>query len=355
MTHSSPLPHETPDRALRRLALEAGFSHVSITDVRPPERLEEYQRWLKEGRHGTMEWLRRQSEKRADPGLILSGARSFILVAMPYGHPRYDSVDQTGKARGRVARYAYGEDYHDIMLEKLGRLEEWIRANTGCEALAYVDTGPINERELAARSGLGWQGKSTLLISPKLGNYFFIGEIITTLALPGDQPLKDHCGSCTRCITACPTGAITAPYQMDARRCLSYLTIENKGSIPEEYREAMGDRIYGCDECLDACPWNRFAQESRESRFAPTPWTQRPDLVKLLELTEEEFKKVFIRSPIRRIKRRGLLRNVCVALGNVGDREGLPALHRAAQDPEPLIREHALWAMGRIERRHPVV
>jgi epoxyqueuosine reductase len=209
----------------------------------------------------------------------------------------------------------------------------------------------VLEKPLAQRAGLGWQGKSTMLIHPKLGPWLLLGEIITTLDLTPDAPERDHCGSCSRCLTACPTGAITAPYQLDARRCIAYLTIELKGSIPEDLRPLIGDRVYGCDECLDVCPWNRFAQTTREARFLKPPETDGDALRELLEISGPEFKRRYARSPILRVKRRGLLRNVCVVLGNIGTEEDLAALHRAEQHEEPLVREHAAWAVGRIQER----
>jgi epoxyqueuosine reductase len=222
----------------------------------------------------------------------------------------------------------------------------------GAAAKLYVDTGPVLEKPLAERAGVGWQGKSTMLINPKLGPWLLLGEIITTLELEPDPPQRDHCGSCSRCITACPTGAITAPYQLDARRCIAYLTIELKGSIPEEMRPLIGDRVYGCDECLEVCPWNRFAKTTREARFLARPGDgDRDQLHALLEITQLEFKRRFARSPILRVKRRGLLRNVCVVLGNIGTANDLPALRRAAEHEEPLVREHAAWAIRQIEAR----
>ena len=239
-----------------------------------------------------------------------------------------------------------------VLLEKLRALSDEITAH-GAQAKIYVDTGPVLEKPLAQRAGIGWQGKSTMLIHTKLGPWLFLGEIITTLELEPDAPQRDHCGSCSRCITACPTGAITAPYQLDARRCIAYLTIELKGSIPEELRPLIGDRVYGCDECLDVCPWNRFAQTTREARFL-TPSVEddgRDPLHALLEISPAEFKRRFARSPILRVKRRGLLRNVCVVLGNIGTVDDLPTLRRAEQHEEPLVREHASWAVREIEKR----
>jgi epoxyqueuosine reductase len=255
----------------------------------------------------------------------------------------------TPAAAGKIARYAWGDDYHEVMLPRLERLDEFLRERGGRQK-CYVDTGPILERDHAAQAGIGWHGKSTMLIDPKLGTWFFLAEILTTLELAPDEPQASRCGSCTRCITACPTGAITEAHRLDARRCISYLTIELKGSIPLELRPLIGDRIYGCDDCLDACPWNRFASVAREAVFAARPATQMP-LRDYLALDDTQFRALFRRSPIKRIKRRGFLRNVCVALGNVGNGGDLPALRRAAFDPEPLIAEHATWAINRILER----
>jgi epoxyqueuosine reductase len=251
--------------------------------------------------------------------------------------------------RGKFARYAWGDDYHELIERRLKELDGWLAEHGGTQK-CYVDTGPVLERDQGALAGVGWHGKSTMLISRELGTWFFLAEILTTLDLPADEPARDRCGSCTRCITACPTGAIDMPHHLDARRCISYLTIELKGAIPEELRPLIGDRIYGCDDCLDACPWNRFAQASRETAFAAREGT-RMTLVELLGLSEEEFRRVFRKSPVKRIKRRGLLRNVCVALGNVGGPADVPALERASRDQEPLVREHAEWALRRIAER----
>jgi epoxyqueuosine reductase len=274
----------------------------------------------------------------------LPGAKSIVVVGLNYWQPQL-------KGRGRIARYALGEDYHYVMIEKLEALVAEMTAS-GAGAKVYVDTGPVLEKPLAARAGIGWQGKSTMLIHPKMGPWLLLGEIITTLELEPDEPESDHCGTCTQCITACPTGAITAPYQLDARRCIAYLTIELKGSIPEELRPLIGDRVYGCDECLDVCPWNRFAQTTREARFLVAEEnSERDSLHALLEISAAEFKRRFAKSPILRVKRRGLLRNVCVVLGNIGTADDLPALEKAALHEEPLVREHAVWAIAQIQKR----
>jgi epoxyqueuosine reductase len=329
-------------------AMTLGFDSCRIARAAPPAHAEEFRGWLRDGGAGEMEWMERGAEKRCDPQQILPGVRSIIIVALNYWQGKKPVSRVTG-ARGRIARYAWGDDYHDVMLAKLEELSAFLTEVGGTQK-CYVDTGPLLERDYAAESGLGWHGKSTMLIDPKLGTWFFLGEILTTLDLPTDQPQQPRCGSCQRCITACPTGAITEPHRLEARRCISYLTIELKGSIPLELRPLIGDRIYGCDDCLEACPWNRFAATSREATFAAAPAIGM-QLRDYLTLDDAAFRDLFRRSPIKRIKRRGFLRNVCVALGNVGDESDCPALERAAIDAEPLIAEHAAWAIRQIRGR----
>lgn len=302
-----------------------------------------------------MGYLERQEPKRGDLGQVLPGARSVICVALNYssesGRPAVEAGD--GALIGTVARYARFDDYHETMWRRLEALLAFVQTLApSCVGKVYCDTGPVTERDLAMRAGLGWIGKHTNLISRKLGNWFFLGEILVDLPLPPDTPETPHCGSCARCIPACPTGAITAPYTLDARRCISYLTIELKGSIPEELRPLIGSRIYGCDDCLAVCPWNKFAQAASDAAVLPREDLRTPDLLALLALDDDAFRERFRNSPVRRTKRRGLLRNVCVALGNSGDERAIPALRRAAEcDPEPLVREHALWALDRIAKR----
>jgi epoxyqueuosine reductase len=249
-----------------------------------------------------------------------------------------------------VARYARFADYHDVIGGPLKALSAYVDhvGGPGTRSLWYVDTGPVLERDLAQRAGLGFVGKHTNLISRQLGNWFFLSEILTTALLEPDPAEHNRCGTCTRCLAACPTNAITEPFNVDARRCISYLTIELKGSIPLEFRPLIGNRIYGCDDCLAACPWNRFAREGALMQTHSRPDLQIPDLLELLSLDDAGFKEKFAGTPILRTKRRGLLRNVCVALGNIGDQECIPALTRALSDPEPLIAEHAAWALERI-------
>ncbi len=296
-----------------------------------------------------MAWMARNADRRTDPQQVLPGARSVVMVAKSYAG---DTPPQGATAPPyQIARYAWGEDYHEVLLPRVRELEQ-VLEQLGGRQRGYVDTGPVLERDFAALAGLGWQGKSTMLISQDLGAFFFLGSILTTLELPADEPAKDRCGRCVRCITVCPTQAITAARELDARRCVSYLTIELKGSIPEELRPLMGDRIYGCDDCAAVCPWNRFAQSASEALFAAKEFVDQWTLRDFLALDEEGFRRLFRGSPIKRIKRRGFLRNVCVALGNTGTAEDIPALERAAQDPEPLIAEHAHWALKRIAARH---
>jgi len=342
-------------------AREIGFDSCRIAACKAPPHAMEFREWLGESAHGEMNYMQRGEEKRCDPQKVLAGAKSIVVFALNYFQgnesgigfqPMDDWQDAhaTPAATGRIARYAWGNDYHEVIAEKLDKIDNFLR-EFGGEQKCYVDTGPVLERDYAAQAGIGWHGKSTMLIDQRLGTWFFLAEILTTLELPADEPVPNHCGTCERCITACPTGAITAPHRVDARRCISYLTIELKGVIPLDLRPLIGDRIFGCDDCLDACPWNRFAQESREAAFSARRSTTEMSLREYLELSDAEFRALFRNSPIKRIKRRGFLRNVCVALGNAGDISDIPALERAARDPEPLIAEHARWAIDQIRYR----
>lgn len=305
--------------------------------------------WLAGGLHATMEWMARTAPRRRDPREVLPGAKTVVVLASNY----FSDDDGSPPGTGRIARYARGNDYHEVLAPRLDALAAHLAA-AGGEQRYCVDSGPVLERDWAAASGVSWHGKSTMAIHPQLGTWFFLSAILTTLEFDPDAPLPDRCGRCTRCIDACPTNAITAPHLLDARRCISFLTIENKGPIPEEFREAMGDRIFGCDDCLDACPWNRFARASRDAALQPDSVLLRTPLREFLALDEVQFKARFRGSPILRAKRRGFLRNVCVALGNTGTPEDLPALQRALEDAEPLVREHAAWAVARIGGRYGV-
>ena len=333
-------------------ALEIGFDSCRIAPGGSAPHGKAFRNWLAEGEHGEMGYMERGEEKRGDPQKVLPDARSIVVFALNYfqGDPQ---AGDTPAAAGRIARYAWGDDYHDLIRTKLNKIDEFLREFGGHQK-CYVDTGPVLERDHAAQAGIGWHSKSTMLIDERLGTWFFLAEVLTTLELPPDEPVPVRCGTCERCIKACPTGAITAPHHVDARRCISYLTIELKGSIPLELRPLVGNRIFGCDDCLDACPWNRFAQLSRETAFSARPATVGMPLRDYLTLNDDEFRSLFRNSPIKRIKRRGLLRNVCVALGNVGDSSDLPALERATADHEWLIVEHAKWAIHQIRSRQGI-
>jgi epoxyqueuosine reductase len=358
---------------IKQRARELGFDLVGITTADPPPHAAQFQQWLANGSHGEMSYMARNAAKRIAPTEVLPDARSVVVVGLNYftgelpphldplpqkkGERRFPSPLPTkGEGQGegsvaRIARYAWGErDYHDIMAKKLETLAAVIRKLGGpvTKALWYMDTGPIFERDLAQRAGIGFVGKHTNLINRSLGNWLFLGEVLTNLELPADPPERPHCGTCRRCLDACPTGALVAPYQLDARRCISYLTIELKGSIPVELRSVIGDRVFGCDDCLEVCPWNRFARQSPVREFRHR---ELPPLTEFLSWDEQKFRDFFRGTPVFRIKRRGFLRNVCVALGNTGDRSVLPALERACQDVEPLVREHATWAIDQIRKR----
>jgi epoxyqueuosine reductase len=346
--------------AIRQRARELGFDDCRFTTADPPGSAESFQNWLAGKKHGEMAWMERNAAKRVDPQKVLAGAKTVICLAASYdGSGKWQmAADKKSPTTSRhfsglVARYARFDDYHDVLGERLKALTDFVNQLGGAEtrSLWYVDTGPVLERDFAQRAGIGFIGKHTNLISRKLGNWIFLAEILTTLELEPDVPEKNHCGSCSRCITACPTQAITAPFQLDARKCISYLTIELKDSIPVELRPAIGNRIYGCDDCLAACPWNRFARAGALMKAHAREELNSPDLIELLQLDEAGFKSRFAGSPILRTKRRGLLRNVCVALGNTGNVSALPALEKSAHDAEPLIAEHARWAMEQIRCR----
>jgi epoxyqueuosine reductase len=338
--------------AIRQRAAELGFDDCRFTAAAPPASAGQFQSWLAQKYHGEMAWLERSAEKRADPRKILPGAQSIIALAASYEFQNRKSEIGNRKS-GVIARYARFADYHDVLGERLKSLTTFVNQLGGAQtrSLWYVDTGPLLERDFAQRAGLGFVGKHTNVISRQLGNWIFLAEILTTLELAPDAPEKNRCGKCSLCISACPTNAITAPFQLDARKCISYLTIELKGAIPVELRPAIGNRIFGCDDCLAACPWNKFARAGNLMRPHAREDLRQPDLLELLQLDDAGFKTKFAGTPMLRTKRRGLLRNVCVALGNAGDASALPALEKAAHDPEPLIAEHARWAMEQLAGR----
>jgi epoxyqueuosine reductase len=339
------LNREITKQNIQRIARELGFDDCRISRAKEATHAEEYRQWIADGCAGDMKWLERNVDRRTDPAEVVEGAFSVVSLALNY-FPGENQPD----VNYRVARYAWNDDYHDIIEEKLKDMNLAMEELGGKQRF-YTDTGPVLERDFATDSGLGWNGKSTVQIHRRLGTWFFLAELITTLDLPPDEPFGDHCGKCTRCVDACPTDAITEPHRVDARRCISYLTIEHMGSIPMEFRKQIGDRIYGCDDCLDVCPWNRFAKVSRETRFHARQSIFARRLRDFLTMDDEQFRKVFAKSPIKRIKRNRFLRNVCVALGNVGAKKDLPALERAAGDEDALISEHATWAISEIKKR----
>jgi epoxyqueuosine reductase len=321
-----------------------GFDLVGIAALGPADTSHAFDAWIARGFAGEMHYLPRWAEKRRDSRLPAPGTKSAIVVAVNYGGTR---------PVGPIARYARGDDYHDVMLAKLQELHQWIdgQLRRPTRAKAYVDTGPLLERDLARRAGLGWFGKNTNLINPDIGSFFFLGALLIDLVLEPDAPFEaDRCGSCTRCLDACPTGAFAEPRVLDSTRCISYLTIEAKGAIPETLREALGTLVYGCDICQDVCPWNvRFARDVTLPTLASRPGMDEPDIPALLGMDDETFRRQFRGSAIKRAKRRGLARNAAVALGNRRDPADIPALARAlAEDPEPLVRAHAAWALGRF-------
>lgn len=349
---------------IRQRALELGFDDCRFTNASPPASAPQFREWLAEKRHGEMSYLERNAHKRVDPHLVLPGVKSIVVLAASYASAADISkngaeVDPAAgknpnsKSTGEIARYARHQDYHEVIAGKLKKLAALLNRLGGenSRSLWYVDTGPLLERDLAQRAGLGFVGKHTNLISRSFGNWIFISEILTTLELEPDLPEKNHCGKCSRCIMACPTKAINAPFQLDARRCISYLTIELKGPIPEELRPALGNRIYGCDDCLAICPWNKFAREGAMMRQTRREELNDANLIELLFLDEMGFKKKFAETPMLRTKRRGLLRNVCVALGNVGGQYAMARLEEVSQDPDELIAEHARWAIKQIKSR----
>ena len=339
--------------ALKAEAHRIGFDLVGITPAVPAPHAAALDGWLAAGYAGEMAYLARNAVRRADPREAVPGARSIIACGVHYRTAEPDPALWNDPARGRISRYAWGDDYHDILLPRLRQLQDWLEHEVGRTAIgrSYVDTGPVLERAVAEQAGLGFQGKNTLLIHPRQGSWFFLGEILVDAALEYDQPNPlGGCGGCTRCLTACPTAAFVGPHVLDARRCISYLTIELKGPIPRDLRPLMGNHIYGCDVCQEVCPWNRrWGQFTADPAFAPRPDTVAPDLLDLLSLDDDAFRLRFRGSPIKRIKRRGLLRNVAVALGNWRDPVAVPALITALNDHEPLIRGHVAWAIGRID------
>ncbi len=329
---------------LSRLAKELGFAKCGVAVAREAPHAAAFQQWLAEGFNATMSWLAREFERRCDPRLVMSKTRSVIVLATNYFQ---GSTQAT--VGWRVARYAWGRDYHEILKERLLRLSNYL-AQFGGHQVWYTDTGPVLERDHGSLAGVGWQGKSTMLLDRELGTWFFLSVILTSLELRPDIPSVERCGRCTRCIDVCPTGAIATPWRLDARRCLAFLTIENRGPIPLEFREALGDRIFGCDDCLEVCPWNRFAKLSQEAAFAMSTELASLTLEDFLDLDREAFNRLFKESPVKRAKFEGFLRNACVVAGNSGKLSLLTRLERLASSESALVAEHAQWAIKRLTR-----
>jgi epoxyqueuosine reductase len=332
---------------------QLGFFLAGVTIPEPPPHYATFEKWLAQGHHGNMDYLatERSRARRANPLEILPECKSILVLAMPYNPPLPQVEGPGGKEKGNIAAYAQSVDYHDVLPARMKELVQFIEEQVGglVKNRYYTDTGPILERDLAQRAGIGWIGKNTMLINPKQGSYFFISEILLDLELEPDPPfVTDHCGTCTRCIDACPTNCILPDRTLDATHCISYLTIELKDDIPIELRDKMGDWTFGCDICQMVCPWNRFAPEGDPAFNASHP---PHSLTEDLSLTPQAFNQRFKRSSVKRTKRRGYLRNVAVALGNSGDLHHLPVLQNALNDEEPLIREHATWAIDKIISR----
>ena len=342
------------DQEIRRKARELGFDAVGVAapDALGTAAGEALARFIRLGLHGGMGWLADTAERRADPRVLWPPVRSVVMVAMNYGPTGDPSAAPMGTGRGVISVYARNRDYHDVLKKRLKALGRWIEATYGAQSRAFVDTAPVMEKPLARSAGLGWQGKHTNLVSRQFGSWLFLGALFTTLALAADPAEGDHCGSCRACLDACPTGALPAPYRIDARRCVSYLTIEHKGHIPRELRPAIGNRIYGCDDCLAACPWNKFAKAAREAAFHAREVLTETPLVALARLDDAAFRALFSGSPIKRLKRDRFVRNVLIALGNAADEdagtEARPVVEELLDDPSPLVRAMAVWALGRL-------
>lgn len=342
-------------KAFKEKAFELGFSMVGIVPAVPSKRLDAYLRWIDSEHHGLMGYMARPDRivRRQDLNVILPGVQSLVCVGLDYHTMRLPDEIAHDPSRGRISNYAWGVDYHDVMTPRLKELAAWLQnaAAADVSSRAYVDTGAILERDHAESAGFGFTGKNTMLIGPRRGSWFFLGELLTTIPLQFDtikQPMPG-CGNCHRCLDACPTNAFPQPYLLDARRCISYLTIELKGWIPRELRPLIGNWIYGCDVCQDVCPFNRFAQQTAELSFQAKNWNvASPPLLDLLAMDEDGFRQWFAHSPIKRIKRRRLLRNACVAAGNWGSETAVSPLTNLLTDPEPLIRGHAAWALLQI-------
>ncbi len=351
------MPEADPRGLIRARATELGFDAVRFTHARLPDSAgDALEQFLAQERHGTMDWLARNSDRRARPGMLWPQACSVIVLGMNYGPPPGTAgVPPAGgrdargrRSNGEISVYARGDDYHEVIKPKLKLLAHFVAEKFGGDVKVFVDTAPVMEKPLAQEAGLGWQGKHTNLVSREFGSWLFLGSIFTTLEFEADAREEDHCGTCRRCLDICPTAAFTAPYRIDARRCISYLTIEHKGHVAREFRAAMGNRIYGCDDCLAVCPWNSFASAAREAKLQARAELVAPDLGELSSLDDAGFRALFRKSPIRRIGRDRFIRNVLIAIGNSGDARLVEHPRRLLADPSALVRAMAVWALSRL-------
>ena len=341
-------PCERTQRA-KALALDAGFDAAGVmrADALCDLKLK-LQRFLDAGRHGDMQWMEARSAERADPQTLWPQAKSILLVGQNYG-PNEDPLSLLQKkSKGSISVYARGRDYHDVVKKKLKALGGAIAREFDCDLKVFVDTAPVMEKPLAAAAGLGWQGKHTNLVSRDFGSWLFLGAIFLPIELEADAPHDDHCGQCRRCLDICPTNAFPAPYQLDARRCISYLTIEHDGPIPREFRKAIGNRIYGCDDCLAICPWNKFAKHAHEIALTARDELAEPDLMELASLDDAEFRTMFSKNPVKRSGRDRFIRNVLIAIGNSGDNRLVDTAKRLLDDRSPLVRGAAVWALSEL-------
>nr|WP_249154141.1 tRNA epoxyqueuosine(34) reductase QueG [Bradyrhizobium manausense] len=335
--------------ALDEQARTLGFDCIGITAPGTIENAgKHFLEFIASGGHGDMDWLASQPERRVDPRGLWQDVRSVIMLGVNYGPDQDPLAILKERTRAAISVYAQGDDYHDLIKKRLKSLARWLVATAPSEVKVFVDTAAVMEKPLAQAAHLGWQGKHTNLVSREFGSWLFLGAIYTTLDLPRDDAEIDHCGSCRACLDICPTSAFPAPYRLDARRCISYLTIENKGPIPQEFRKAIGNRIYGCDDCLAACPWNKFAQEGREAKLAARDELRAPGLVELSRLDDAAFRALFTKSPVKRIGRDRFLRNVLIAIGNSGDAALAEEARRLLDDASPLVRGAAVWALGQL-------
>jgi epoxyqueuosine reductase len=335
--------------AIRAKASELGFGAIGFATAGAEAATKQHLAdFLAEGQQGDMGWMQETFERRADPRTLWPEARSIVALGMNYGPGRDPLALLDRPDRGIVSVYAQGKDYHDVVKSRLKQLGGWIHRSYGCELKVFVDTAPVMEKPAAEKAGIGWQGKHTNLVSRRFGSWLFLGEIFMTLDLPPDESETDHCGACRRCLDACPTKAFPAPYRLDARRCISYLTIEHKGPIPRAFRRAMGNRIYGCDDCLAVCPWNKFASRTAELAFQPRAELTAPRLADLADLDDSGFRALFSGSPIKRVGRDRFVRNVLIALGNSGDSGQVARIEALLDDAAPLVRGAAVWALAQL-------